>query len=378
MRPIQDFLAELNALDINVWVDPDNNNPQTDLGQVRLRCNAPKGVLTPVLKEQLSARKAEIIAYLQQHSQTKPESQSATVGIESTLLPVARISPIPLSFAQQRLWFLDQLESGLSTDYNVPSPLELKGPLNVSALEQTLQEIVRRHEILRTNIQVIEGEVQQVIHTELPLQFPLVDLQYLNEAAQTAEVQKLLSKDEQTLFNLARDPLMRVTLVRLHPQHHVLLLSFHHIVFDGWSAGVFMQEFTELYQAFCAGQPPLLSPLPIQYADYAIWQRQWLQGAELGQLQYWQQQFAELPPPLELPSTKSYKPGELVQGCRETFEIAPELTEKLRQLSRSVGATLFMTVLAAYTVLLYRYSAQEDLTIGVPLAGRNRKQIEPL
>ncbi|NEO43945.1 MAG: amino acid adenylation domain-containing protein [Moorea sp. SIO4A3] len=379
MRPIQDFLAELNALDINLWVDPNNNNPQTDLGQVRLRCNAPKGVLTPVLKEQLSARKAEIIAYLQQHSQTKPDSLSGTVGIGPKLLPVARTGLIPLSFAQQRLWFLDQLESGLSTDYNVPSPLELKGPLNVSALEQTLQEIVRRHEILRTNIQVIEGEVQQVIHAELPLQFPLVDLQYLNEPAQTAEVQKLLIKDEQTLFNLARDPLMRVTLVRLSPQHHILLLNFHHIVFDGWSAGVFMQEFAELYQAFCAGQPPLLPPLPIQYADYAIWQRQWLQGAELDrQLQYWQQQFAELPPSLELPSIQSYKPGEPVQGCRETFEIAPELTEKLRQLSRSVGATLFMTVLAAYTVLLYRYSAQEDLTIGVPLAGRNRKQIEPL
>ncbi|NEO62994.1 MAG: hypothetical protein F6J98_22160, partial [Moorea sp. SIO4G2] len=158
MRPIQDFLAELNALDINLWVDPNNNNPQTDLGQVRLRCNAPKGVLTPVFKEQLSARKAEIIAYLQQHSQTKPDSLSGTVGIGPKLLPVARTGLIPLSFAQQRLWFLDQLESGLSTDYNVPSPLELKGPLNVSALEQTLQEIVRRHEILRKSTMTLSAD----------------------------------------------------------------------------------------------------------------------------------------------------------------------------------------------------------------------------
>ncbi|AOX00331.1 hypothetical protein BJP34_13485 [Moorena producens PAL-8-15-08-1] len=379
MRAIQDFLAELNALDIKVWVDPNNGNPQTDLGQVRLRCNAPKGVLTPVLKEQLSARKAEIIAYLQQHSQTKPQLLSATEGTQPTLLPVPHTGSIPLSFAQQRLWFLDRLESGLSKDYNLPSPFELKGPLNVKALKQTLQEIVHRHEILRTNFQVIEEEVQQTIHADMQLQLPLVDLQSLNEPAQTAEVQKLLSKEEQTPFNLVSDPLMRVTLVRLSGQHHILLLSFHHIVFDGWSAGVFLQEFAELYQAFCAGKTPLLPPLPIQYADYAIWQRQWLQGAELErQLQYWQQQFAPLPPPLELPSTKCYQPGKSVQGGRETFEIAPESTEKLRQLSRSVGATLFMTVLAVYTILLYRYSDQEDLTIGVPLAGRNHKQIEQL
>ena len=382
MIPIQDLLAKLEALDVKVWVD-DNaaGSGAANPGTARLRCNAPKGVLTPVLKEELSARKVEIVVYLQQAAQTQTQSPLSlfSQGIQPALAPVPRSGAIPLSCAQQRLWFLDQLESGHSTEYNVPCPFQLGGELDAIALEKALQEIIHRHESLRTNFQAIGETVQQSIQTDGPLQFPLVDLQDLDGPAQTARVEQLLRQEEQTLFDLTRDSLMRATLVRLSPQSHVLLLSFHHIVFDGWSAGVFMRELAILYPAFCAGQPSPLPALPIQYADYAIWQRQWLQSEACSrQVQYWQQQFAELPPPLELPSTQSRLAGDSVQGCRTPFYLSPEMTQKLRQLSREVGATLFMTVLAAYAVLLYRYSMQEDLTIGVPVANRDRAEIQPL
>jgi len=375
VKPIQDFIAELETLDIKVWLDanPNGANQESRTGAVapRLRCNAPKGVLTPTLKEKLSARKAEIIAYLRDVSIFSEDAE---------IRPQPRPEAIPLSFAQQRLWFLDRLEAGSSTDYNVPSPWQIDGPLDAIALEETLREICRRHEILRTNFIEIADSVQQVIQPESRWSFPRFDLQHLDGAAQSAEVQQRLRIEEQTPFDLVRDPLMRVSLLQLGPGSHILLLSFHHIVFDGWSGGVFLQEFAALYPAFRAGQPSPLPPLSVQYADYAIWQRQWLTGAQLDrQLQYWQQQFAQLPPPLELPRIHSSLLGEPVRAAgRETFEISPTLTQKLRQLGREVGATLFMTVLAAYAILLSRYSAREDLTIGIPTASRNRTEIEPL
>ncbi len=360
MKPIQDWLAELDAADIQIWLEREGQGESP-----RLRCNAPKGVLTPEMKAQLSARKAEVIAYLQ--------------VIPTEIRPQPRPERIPLSFAQQRLWFLDRLEGGKSTEYNLFSPWQIDGPLDESALDKALQEIRRRHEILQTNFREIDGEVQQVIESEDCWSLPQVDLQHLPASEQAAEVQKRLQQEEQTPFDLAGDALMRGCLLKLSSQSHVLLLTFHHIVFDGWSNGVFWREFVALYRAFRARQPSPLSPLSIQYADYAILQRQWLQGAEFDrQLQYWQQEFASLPSPLELPSISSKPLEETGGGGRYTFEIGSELTQELRQLGRTVGTTLFMTVLTAYAILLYRYSDGEDLTIGIPTASRNHKEIEPL
>ncbi|MBP0021312.1 MAG: amino acid adenylation domain-containing protein [Cyanobacteria bacterium SBLK] len=360
MKPIQDWLAELETADIHIWLE---GGEQED--PPRLRCNAPKGVLTPELKARLSARKTEAIAYLQ--------------ALDGKIQPQSRPERIPLSFAQQRLWFLDRLESGTSTDYNLFSPWQIDGPLDESALEKALQEIRRRHEILRTNFCEIDGEVQQVIQPEAGWFLPLVDLQHLTASERAAEVRQRRQQEEIKPFDLARDALMRGCLLKLSPQSHILLLTFHHIVFDGWSNGVFLRECSALYRAFRDGKPSSLPPLSIQYADYALWQRQWLQGAELDrQLKYWQQQFASLPPPLELPCICAQPPEETARGGQHTFEIVPELTRALRQLGRTVGATLFMTVLTAYAILLYRYSDREDLTIGIPTASRNRKEIEPL
>ena len=220
------------------------------------------------------------------------------------ILPRAKNTDLPLSFAQQRLWFLDQLQP-LSAFYNIPVALRIVGTLNVAALEQSLQEIIHRHEALRTNFVTVDGKPTQVIQTQDNWKVSVVDLEHLSITEQEIATQQLTQQQAIQPFNLATEPLIRPTLIVLSKTEHALLVCMHHIVFDGWSVGVFVEELAALYNAYSQGQPSPLAPLPIQYADFAIWQRNWLQGDVLqSQLSYWQQQLANAPALLSLPTDR--------------------------------------------------------------------------
>jgi amino acid adenylation domain-containing protein/non-ribosomal peptide synthase protein (TIGR01720 family) len=284
----------------------------------------------------------------------------------------------PLSYAQQRLWFLDQLETG-NPFYNIPSAVRLNGALDVAALRKSLNEVVRRHEVLRATFEARKGHAVQVIAPEMSLALPLVDLRSLPEAEREAEVVRLGAQEARCPFDLSEGPLVRASLIRLGNQEHVVLFMMHHIVSDGWSTSLLIQEIGALYDAFSRGQPSLLPELPIQYADYAQWQRQWLQGDVLErQLDYWRQELGDGPPMLELPTDRPRPPVQAYRGSYCTFELPTDLTEKLKNLSRAEEATLFMTLLAAFQTLLYRYTGCDDVAVGTPVANRNRFEVEKL
>ncbi len=285
---------------------------------------------------------------------------------------------LPLSFAQQRLWFLDQLEPG-SFLYNIPSAVRLKGVLNLTALEKSLHEIVRRHEVLRTTIQTADGQAGQVIAAEMILPLPLVDLQSIPDDDREATVRQLITLEAQRPFDLAKGPLLRATLFRLLEDEHIVLLVMHHIISDGWSTGVLIQEVAALYQAFVEGKPSPLPNLPIQYADFARWQRQWLQGEVLAsQLAYWKQQLGGGLEPLALPTDRPRPAVQTARGSRLTFAVSSDVSTALKALCQQEGTTLFMTLLAALQTLLYRYTGQKEISVGTPIANRNRSEIEGL
>ena len=298
--------------------------------------------------------------------------------IEERIPERAAQESAPLSFAQQRLWFLDQYEPN-SSFYNLPSVMRLKGFLNVSALEESLNEIIRRHESLRTTFTKIDGEPVQVIAPSLSLSLGVVDLSQLVESEREEEARRLSSEEARCPFDLARGPLIRAALIRLGPQDHVLVLTLHHIVSDGWSTGVLHSELAVLYRAFCHSEPSPLSPLAIQYADYAVWQRERLKGEVLeSQLGYWKKQLEGMPAVLNLPTDRPRPAVQSFRGQRQILELSPELTAGLKELSRKGGVTLYMTLLAAFQTLLYRYTGQEDIVVGSPIANRNRTEIEGL
>ena len=282
-----------------------------------------------------------------------------------------------LSFAQRRLWLLDQLLPSGSV-YNVPRVVRLVGALDVEALRRAFAELVSRHEALRTRFEMRDGEPVQVIEPQLSLALEPEDLSALVPAQREAEAERRAQQEAQASFDLERGPLIRVRLLRLTPSEHWLLLSLHHIVTDGWSMGVLFNELSALYGAYCQGEASPLAELPVQYADYALWQREWLQREVLEQqLTYWRQALADLPV-LELPTDRSRPMAASYRGARVSFELGEALTRGLKELGRREGATLFMTLLAAFQVLLYRYSGQEDLAVGVPVAGRSRPELEGL
>jgi amino acid adenylation domain-containing protein len=293
------------------------------------------------------------------------------------LQPSPRDRPLPLSSAQQRLWFLDQLEPN-NPVYVLPNALRLRGVLSVPALQQTLTRITQRHETLRTTFVFADGQPAQLVGPPRPLALPLVDLQLLPAPQRDATAQRLANREARQPFDLARGPLVRGTLLRLAPAEHVLLLSMHHIISDAWSLGVLIHEVGAIYAACVAGTPPALRELPIQYADYAIWQRQWLQGPLVAaQLAYWRGALAGAPPLLELP-TDARPLRESFHGARQAITCAPPVLARLHALSHQTGVTLFMTLLAAFQTLLARYSGQSDLVIGTPIAGRTSAETEGL
>jgi amino acid adenylation domain-containing protein len=294
------------------------------------------------------------------------------------ILPVPRNGDLALSFAQQRLWFFDQLEPGLAA-YNIPAAVRLKGPLNLSALEQSLNEIVKRHESLRTTFGKVEGRPTQVIAPTLTIKLPVVDLRKLPASEREIEVRRLVTAEAQRPFDLCQGPLIRATVLRLGDEEHVGLLTMHHIVSDGWSTGILVREVTTLYVAFCAGGASPLPALPIQYADFAHWQRQWLRGEVLEtQIAYWKEQLAGAPALIDLPTDHPRPAVQTFRGAHQSLVLPKHLLEGFKALSCQQGMTQFMTLLAAFKVLLYRYTGQDDLIVGTPIANRNRLETEGL
>ncbi|HEU4435170.1 MAG TPA: amino acid adenylation domain-containing protein, partial [Pyrinomonadaceae bacterium] len=294
------------------------------------------------------------------------------------IIAVARDQELPLSFAQQRLWFLDQLQPN-SAFYNLPAAVRLTGNLNVTALEQSFNEIVRRHEALRTTFTSQDGTPLQVIAPSLQLTLPLEDLSEYPADEREAKAQRTATEEVQRPFDLTRGPLLRVKLLRMAEHEHILLLTMHHIVSDGWSGSILIRELVALYQAFANGQPsPLIDPV-VQYADFAYWQRESLQGDRLDtQLEYWRRQLAGAPAALELPTDRPRPAIQTVRGAHHRFSVSADVTKSLKELSQREGATLFMALLAAFKTLLYRFTGQEDIVVGTPIAGRNRIEIEGL
>jgi len=310
-----------------------------------------------------------------------------------------RTEPCPLSFAQQRLWFLNQLEVD-SFAYNISAAVRLKGMLNIIALHESFNEIVRRHEALRTSFAIAssgaysfgeasyaerlgekpiaDGQPVQIVAPALTLTFPVISLRDMSEIDQEVEVQRLAKSEAQQPFNLAQTPLLRGTLLQLNDTNHVLLFTAHHIVFDGWSIGILIRELVVLYEAFSTGKLSPLPKLPIQYADFALWQRKWLLGEVIkSQIAYWQQQLAGISV-LQLPTDRPRPKIQTFRGATESFFLSAKLTEALKVLSLQEGVTLFMTLLTAFKTLLYRYSGQEDIAVGSPIANRNQTETENL
>ncbi|MFM5993105.1 MAG: amino acid adenylation domain-containing protein [Dolichospermum sp.] len=293
------------------------------------------------------------------------------------ILPRPNSEPAPLSFSQEQLWFLSQIQDNAT--YNMPLALQISGSLNISFLEQAITEIVRRHEILRTNFQQIEGRNLQVIRPEINISLQVINLDQIPAKEQLQNVQQLINQETDKIFNLSEDNLFQSTLYQLNQNSYVLLLNMHHIISDGWSTGILLEELSTLYAAYLAGNKSPLPDLQIQYADYAIWQKQkFTSQIREKQLNYWQQQLTDIPPLLELPTDKPRPPIQSFSGGIWEFSINSNLSQKIRTLTQQSDATLFMTMLAAFVILLYRYSGQDDILIGSPMAGRNRQEIQSL
>ena len=294
------------------------------------------------------------------------------------IVPVSRDRELPLSFSQQRLWFLEQLKPG-DPVYHSFQALLIEGPLDAAALELSLNEIVRRHEVLHTVFETVAGRPVQRVAPFTPISLRSMNLGDVPSAERSATLKQLAGEERQQPFDLSRGPLIRALLVVLGEQEHALLLTLHHSVSDGWSMGILCREMQALYEAFASGAPMPLPALPIQYADFAVWQREHLQGEVLDeQLAYWREQLANVSSVLELPSDRRRPEVASFRGARLTFELNKELTDRLKALSQREGATLFMVLLAAFDVLLYRYSNQTDIAVGTAIANRNRDETEGL
>ena len=292
----------------------------------------------------------------------------------------SQTSPAPLSFAQQRLWFLHQIDPG-NTSYNEQGIIQLVGALDVVALEQSFNEIVRRHEALRTTFEMVEDQPVQVIHP-IPTANVTITVENvckLPEGQRNTDVQRLIVEESQRTFDLIQGPLLRCTLLRVDEQKHILLFTIHHIVSDGWSIGLLLRELAAFYEAFSTGKPSPLPELPIQYADFAVWQHQWMQGEVLhAQLAYWKKQLENNLPVVQLPTTRPRAEVKTNRGATSFFVIPSNLSKALQALSRQEGVTLFMTLLAGFQVLLQRYTTQDDIVVGTDVANRNRAEIEAL
>ena len=286
--------------------------------------------------------------------------------------------PIPVSFGQQRLWFLHQFEPN-SAAYNIPMAMRLSGQLNVAALERGLNEIARRHEVLRTVYATVDDRPEPILLPDPRIELPVVEVPGAAGAAQEAHAQALIRAELQRPFDLARGPVMRALLLRFDATEHILVLTTHHIAIDGWSMGVVNEELAALYSAYMTGQEAKLPELAIQYADFAAWQRETLRGENLERLAaYWRQHLRGAPAVVTFPADHPRPPTQTFRGTVRMHTLPPALADDLRALSRREGATLFMTLLAAFQALLHRYTGQADVVVGSPIANRTRAEVEGL
>lgn len=352
-----EFLAGLQSRDIRIWAEGD-----------QLAFRAPEGALTPALRAELTTRKPELLALLRD-----------TSSDQAPLLPGSRGGDIPLSFGQESLWFMAQLEPD-SPVYNVSEAFRLLGRLDQVALEQSLNEVVRRHEVLRTSFPAIDGRPTQLIHTSLELRLRVRDLQELPRSQRDVAARQLVVDDAGQPFDLARGPLLRFLLLRLDAEEHIFVLSMHHIISDGWSSdSVMFPEISALYRAFVSG---VASPLPepeVQYADYAHWQRGFMQGQVLeAHLQYWRRQLGGASGDLALPADYPLPPERTNRGAEQSCVLPDDLAAFVESISHQAGVTPFMTLLAAFKVLLWRYCGQDDIVVATPVAGRTRPETEAM
>jgi thioesterase domain-containing protein/acyl carrier protein len=293
------------------------------------------------------------------------------------LVTVERKGSLPLSFPQERLWFLDQLNPG-SVDYNVPYAFRVRGELNVEALEKSFSALRLRHEILRTTFPSLEGHPVQAITPSDTQSLVIVDLTTYPEGDRFSQALQLVKKEAQRPFNLSTGPLFRTTLLKLSSDNHFILITLHHIIYDAWSDGILFRELGELYQSYSSGQPDTLAPLSIQYADFAVWQRQWIQGEFLNSLlDFWKGRVRELPLQ-QLPVDRLSSAMVSSQRARSVIILPEDLTKKLKSFTTGEGVTLFITLLAAFKVLLHFYLGQNDVFLCTPIANRNRNEIQRL
>ena len=299
-------------------------------------------------------------------------------GVSGRVSQSSSARTAPLSFAQQRLWFLDQYEPD-NILYNIAAAIRLNGQLDVTALERSLNEILKRHEALRTTFAVVGECPVQIVHEVRDFRLGIVELRETSPQEKDATAARLATEEAHKPFNLAEGPLLRVKLMRIAEDDHVLLITMHHIISDGWSLKVLMRELGELYEGYTNGREATLPELPIQYADFAAWQRGWLQGERLEeQLSYWRTQLADAPPLLELPTDRPRPTFKTFHGGNVLLTFSKKFSDEITRLSRREGATLFMTLFSAFATLLYRYSGERDILIGTPIANRNRAETEGL
>src|SRR5437588_4276523 len=314
-------------------------------------------------------------------SYTHPEQQNGDRQVSGEPLPLApqpRPQRLLLSYTQQRLWFIHQLQKN-TPEYNMPAAFRLRGELVGAALQRAIAHIVERHEILRTTFSEIDGEPVQVIAPRLLIDFPVNDLSGRDDEACKQAVLAAIREEHAKPFDLIHGPLLRVRLLKLAQQEHVLLWTVHHIVFDAWSQSVFLRELLALYQAFCAGQESPLPPLPVQYADFVLWQRSWLnEAAILSELEYWRTQLAGAPAELDLPRDRPRPSQRRFAANCHTFVLPAEQLAALNDLTHARQTTLYMTLLAGFAVLLQRYSGHDDIVAGSPIANRRETQLEQL
>lgn len=359
MREVIDLLGRLRALGVSLTLEGDS-----------LKCAAPPGVLTAELRAELTQNKPEILTFLRSSRKT------AGAG-ELSLSRVDRKGALPLSYAQQRLWFLCQLDPE-SPVYNIPTAVVLTGQLDMDALERAIREIIRRHESLRTCFTQENGVPRVVIREEVGWSLQRIDARPLG-GEDSQELKEYVSQLTREAMDITRAPLLRGHLLTLGPESYVLLLTVHHIVFDGWSMGVFVRELEALYQAHVSGTTAHLPPLTLHYVDFTVWQRQWLASGVLDQqLAYWKKQLAGAPPVVTFPADRRRPQVDMSRGARRKMVIPAEVVRNLESLSQSHGVTLFMTLLASFDILLARYTGQEDIVIGSPSAGRNRSELSDL
>ncbi|MCW5314091.1 amino acid adenylation domain-containing protein [Nostoc sp. KVJ3] len=360
------LMLRLQNIGCRIWAEDD-----------KLRIRTSKNTLTSELKQEIQTNKADILAFL--------NSAKATTVMAEEIPTLPDDTPKYLSFAQQRLWLLAQLQ-GTSASYNMPMGLQLDGNLNINALHSSFAYLLNRHASLRMYFPTVAGNPQIAMPVAVNYAnlndievLTIQDCQNLDEYSQSPKIQHFINTHVQEPFDLNTGPLFKAKLLQLKEQKYVLLINMHHIISDGWSMGVFVRELRQAYTAFAQNQTPTLAPLPIQYSDYANWQRNWLQGEVLEtQINYWKNQLQDAPPLLELPTDYPRPALQSYRGARYLSSLMPELTSAIKALSQQQGASLFMTLLATLNILLARYSRQEDLCIGSPIANRTHSQTDSL